>query len=141
MSPSVSPAGGVKLTIGDCLLVAEEVEPRILAVLPAALIHFPRSFLDYHEMPKVLRAIIDAILAGKEDGPGLGMIEFVELRRWAYASLKDGRAKPLAERKVRRTYRLKPRVAELLAEKASAGHTTETAIIESLVESTLSGGE
>ena len=76
-------------TVNDFLSTAEQVEPRVLAVLPAALIHFPEAFLDRDSLPELLNLIIKAILRDNEDGPDLFHVPFSELKRWANLTLKD----------------------------------------------------
>ena len=132
--PDVAPGGTVKLNISDVLWVAENIEPRVLSVLPAAIIHFPRSFLDPEKIPHKLKAVIAAIKSGAEDGPDLPGFPFTEFRRWAYFTLKDKRSRPLGEQKVRKTYRFKPDVVKTLEQRARMENISETALIESLIE-------
>jgi hypothetical protein len=135
ISPNFTPCGTAKLTVDDFVETANEVEPRVLAVLPAAIIHFPRSFLDYRRLPKEVKDVIDAILAGNKTGPELLGIPYDEMNRWAHAKLKDARARPLNVRRIRKTYRFRPQIAARLRKLARKAKTTETAIIEKLVES------
>lgn len=135
IAPDIKAAGSVKLSVEDILWVAENVEPRVLSVLPAAVIHFPATFLDLEALPKKLKDIIEAIKEGKARGPSLPGFPYAEFRRWAYFTLKDKRCRPLGEKKVRKTYRFKPDVVEALEEAARNERTTETAIIERLVVS------
>lgn len=135
ISSQFPPCGAAKLTVDDFVETANDVEPRVLAVLPAAIIHFPKSFLDYGRLPSEVKDVIDSILAGSETGPELLGVPYEEMNRWAHAKLKDARARPLNVRRIRKTYRFRPRIAATLKELARNAKTTETAIIEQLVES------
>ena len=61
IAPGVKPYPTVKLTIPDVLEAAELDEPRILEVLPAALLSFPKSFLHFEALPEELQVIIQHI--------------------------------------------------------------------------------
>lgn len=138
ISPQFPPCGAVKLTVDDFIATANEIEPRVLAVLPAAIIHFPKSFLDYGRLPREVKDVIDSILAGSKTGPELLGVPYEEMNRWAHAKLKDARARPLNVRRVRKTYRFQPKIAANLRKLARKEKTTETAIIEQLIESRIS---
>jgi hypothetical protein len=138
ISPQFPPCGTAKLTVDDFVKTANDIEPRVLAVLPAAIIHFPKSFLDRRHLPPEVQAVVDAILAGNSSGPELLGVPYEEMNRWAHAKLKDARARPLAKRRVRKTYRLQPEIVASLKKLAKQAKTTETAIIEQLIESGVS---
>jgi DNA-binding PadR family transcriptional regulator len=123
----------VKLTVKDFLHTAETVEPRVLAVLPAALIHFPRAFLDRETLPQQIKIIIQAIADDLDDGPDLFHVSYGELKRWANSKLKDKRTKPAKERKTRKTYRFSPDVVAKVEKVSTQKKVTETALLEKLV--------
>ncbi len=125
--------GSVKLTVKDFLRTAEDVEPRVLAVLPAALIHFPKAFSDRNRLPKELSLVIDAIIRDADRGPNLFHVPFTELKRWANSTLKDKRTKPVKERKSRKTYRFSPEVVAKVEKISAQRNLTETAFLENLV--------
>ena len=138
ISQDFPPCGTAKLTVDDFVETANNIEPRVLAVLPAAIIHFPKSFLDHLQLPQEVQAVVDAILAGHKTGPDLLGVPYAEMNRWANAKLKDARARPLALRRVRKTYRFQPKIVANLKKLAKQSKTTETAIIEQLVETRVS---
>jgi hypothetical protein len=127
------PNGTAKLTIKDFLKAAEEIEPRVLAVLPAAIIHFPKAFTDAPNFPEPITKIIDAIVKGEKSGPNLFHVQFEELKRWANAKLIDKRTKPIGKRKARKTYRFDPEVVSKLKTTSTKKRVTETALLEELV--------
>lgn len=132
-SPHIAPNASVKLTVDDFILTAEQVEPRVLAVLPAAIIHFPKTFLDRDNFPQKILDILEAIRADRENGPSLAHVPYEELKRWANAKLSDKRTKPLKELRIRKTYRFHPRVVASLESAASAQGRSETELIEELI--------
>lgn len=137
ISSAYEPAGSAKLKASDILYVAAHVEPRILEVLPAALIHFPKSFLDKERLPKAVHDVVAAIKAGNETGRDLAGIKYKDMARWANLKLEDKRAVPLSERKVLRAFRLKPKTLEILEAKAKARGITVTSLIERLAAEAL----
>ena len=127
------PNGAAKVTVNDFLRAAEELEPRVLAVLPAAIIHFPKAFTDRANFPAPLPQIIENILKGEREGPDLFHVPFQELKRWANAKLADKRTKPAFLRKARKTYRFAPEVVMKLETTSANRSVTETALLEELV--------
>jgi hypothetical protein len=105
----------------------------VLAVLPAALIHFPRAFLDRETLPQQIKIIIQAIADDLDDGPDLFHVSYGELKRWANSKLKDKRTKPAKERKTRKTYRFSPDVVAKVEKVSTQKKVTETALLEKLV--------
>ena len=65
----IQPRARVKLAIKDVLWAGNNVEPRILEVLPAALIHFPKTFKGLDQLPKELSSIVEQIRRQQTDGP------------------------------------------------------------------------
>ena len=74
---------GQPLTVSDVIKVGREIEPRVLAVLPAAIILYPESFRG--EMPADLAAVLDHIKRGVLHGPEFGGVKYEEMKRWADA--------------------------------------------------------
>ena len=73
----------VKVRVTDAIRAGLELEPRVIEVLPAALIHYPESFTDKDKIPDKLANVIDSILAGKEEGLELAGIPYSAMKRWA----------------------------------------------------------
>ena len=63
--------------------VVNNVEPRVLEVLPAALIHYPSAFTNAGKLPEKLKEVIEKILANSEEGPSYGDILYRNMKRWA----------------------------------------------------------
>lgn len=96
-----------RLLAKDALWAATKCEPRILEVLPAALLRFPRHFEQINQLPTELLKIVEQI-KNDEDGADYQGIEFKKMKRWVSFALPDGRVKPLNERKILMPFRLKP---------------------------------
>jgi hypothetical protein len=79
-----------KINILDAIWTAENIEPRVYEVLPAALIHFPKTFIGLKNLPEELFLITKAIKAGKtpekEEWNG---IKTKNMAKWANNPLKD----------------------------------------------------
>lgn len=124
------------LKIEDVLWVAKNIEPRVLEVFPAALIHYPKSFLGLDKLPLELRKIIDNIRLGRAvDGMYKG-IEIKKMAFWANFQLPDKRTKPLNEQRVMKTFRFKPTTVLKIKQAAAKKGVSETALLESLVQAT-----
>ncbi len=124
-----------KILVRDALKVGEEIEPRVLEVLPAALLHFPRHFIGLGDLPHDLVETMRAINARKAEGPDFRWVKYKDALRWANHPLKDGRTKPVREHRINKTLRLHPSINRKLAVLAKKRQTTETDIVEQLIRS------
>ncbi len=125
--------GDVKLRITDVLWVGEHVEPRVLEVLPAAMIHFPRTFLGTVDTPVTLAEVIAAIRNGDVQGPDFRGMRYQDMRKWANRSTTDGRTKPLSEIRVNKTFRLSPAAIAALKMRSSEQGLSMTRFLEELL--------
>ncbi len=121
-----------QLDITDALWAAT-YEPRILEVLPAAIIHFPTSIEKLEKLPRDLHEIIDAIKIGLEFDVSYKGITYRSMKRWADLQLKDKRTKPLAAKKKQMNFRLQPEVVEKLRSISKVKNITITEVVEELV--------
>ena len=127
------PLPSAKFTIRDALWVSENVEPRVLEVLPAVILHFPSAISRSGRMPQRLLEVKKKIKAGEDKGPALNGIPYKAMQRWANAPLKDKRTKP--ERKKRRikSFKLSLEATHLLRVLAAQRNVTQTQVVESLL--------
>ncbi len=139
IAPHVTPKSSVKIRLADALTVGLHIEPRVIEVLPAAILHFPKSFLGMHEMPEKLRLTLDCIRSGAETGPSLAGIPYEAMLRWANEPLPDKRTKPERERKVTKAFRLKKTTLENLKIQASQRNMSETEFLEWLLGTGVDG--
>jgi hypothetical protein len=124
-----------RLRIEDALWAGKNVEPRILEVLPAAVLRLGRHFdLDPEQHPELARVIHQLKTFAVKGDDFLGM-PFAKIKVWADFPLRDKRVKASREKKIVRTYRFSPAVLDLLKKKAQAENCTETEILEKLVAS------
>lgn len=131
-SDGISPLPSAKITIKDALWVGRNVEPRVLEVLPAAILHFPRAFLDLKNVPDDLDAVLAALKRRENAGPPLDWVPYKDLKRWTEFQLPDKRVRPLSEKRIARTYRLKAETIKAIRERAKAQGIAEGAVIELL---------
>lgn len=133
-APRATPMPMVKLTPREVLAVAENIEPRVYEVLPAALIHFPKSFLSVDSYPTDILEAVRAVKAGDEHHPNVRGMRYRDIKRWADLPLPDKRTRPLSEKKVMRAYRLRPNVLAKLAKLAKNSNSSETETLEQLIQ-------
>lgn len=132
-APGVEPRKSAKLPLSDVLWVAENAEPRVLEVLPAALLHFPRCFNEREKLPPDIQAVIAALTSGATDHPPCRGIPFHKIKFWANKQLPDRRVKPLSQRKIMRSFRLSPDVIAQIKTSAAAREISEADYLELLV--------
>jgi hypothetical protein len=119
-----------KINVVDAVWAGENVEPRILEVLPAALLKFPGNFLLRNQLPQRLSEIVECIRRGDEDGPDYKGIEYRKMKDWAELRLPDRRTKPMRELKVAKEFRLSPAAIARLEKAAAALNITSTEVLE-----------
>ena len=100
ISPAIVPQPSIKVPLVDALWVGEHIEPRVPEVLPAAVLHFPRSFLLPPEMPEDLAKIISFLKHGDQLGPEFRGVPFERLLRWVNTPLADRRTRTIRDRRV-----------------------------------------
>lgn len=122
-----------RLRIDDAIWAGCTVEPRILEVLPAAVLRLSRHFdLDPLKHAGLARTV-DQLRRRKAHGDAFCGIPYEKLRVWAELPLRDKRVKPASEKKVSRTFRLSPAALERLRSMARERGSSETATLESLL--------
>ena len=122
-----------RVRLDDAIWAGQNVEPRILEVLPAAILRLGRHFdLDADKHADLAHTV--AQLRGREEhGDSFQGIPYAKLKVWAETRLPDRRVKPTAEKKVPKTFRLHPKTIERLERIAQDNAMTETAALEKLI--------
>lgn len=133
IAPHITPKSSVKIRLHDALTVGLNSEPRVIAVLPAAILHFPRSFLGLDEMPEKLRCALDCIKSGAQTGPSLAGIPYTEMLKWANEPLPDKRTKPESARKITKAFRLTRSTLTQLKLLADHEKTSQAELLERLI--------
>ena len=123
----------IKINISDALWVAENIEPRVLEVLPAAVISFPSTFVHKEDLPPELENIIRKIRLGKKITGTYKGIECRKMLFWAKQSLTDGRMKPIGEKRITKTYRFLPETVKKLKNASVTAKLNETAFLEKII--------
>lgn len=127
-----------RVDINDALWAGENVEPRILEVIPAAILHFPKTFVGEEDAPKKFIKILEDIRKNKKDGADYEGIPFEKLKFWANQKLTDGRTKPENQKGILTSFRLKPSVLKTLETAVDSGKFKDkTEALEFLVEKNL----
>jgi len=130
MATDIAPLPTVKISLADAVWVGETLEPRVFEVLPAALAHFPRSFLGRAEMPEELKGVLRCMARGESAGPSFRGIPYDRMLRWATHPLPDKRTRPITERRVARTFRIKPELLAGLAAHSARTKNSQTELLE-----------
>ncbi len=120
------------LNIKDALWAAK-IEARIIEVLPAAILHFPKSIVDPESIPKKLQVVLENIKDGSKEGEDYKGLKYADMRKWADIPLKDKRTKPISRKKRQNNFRFRPEVLAKLEEYSKNRGLTKTEALEDLV--------
>lgn len=97
-----------RLRIEDAIWAGTYVEPRILEVLPAAILRLPRHFDLARGRHPELVTVVERLRRGEKEGPDLWKIPFRKFVHWANLPLRDRRTKLPKEKRIVKTFRLTP---------------------------------
>jgi hypothetical protein len=123
-----------KMSVADALLVGSRIEPRVLEVLPAAILRFPSIFIDIGKAPKDLCQVLQLLTSGK---PISGEWRGIDIRRiafWLNLPLSDGRSVPFKDRRVVKSFRLSPNTIKKIEELALLQGITHSEVIDRLLQ-------
>lgn len=124
-----------RININDAVWAGLNVEPRIIEVLPAAILHFPKAFTGIKTLPKDLTRILNLIRENAEEGPAFYGTDFKKMKFWANTPLRDKRTKPTREKRQTKTFRLKPFVIEKMNKLVSSGkYKSQSQVLEAALE-------
>lgn len=123
----------VKLQIKEVIRIGLEIEPRVIEVLPAALLHFPKSFKNLKDLPKKIKIVLDHIKEDKLEGPSLAGIKYEDMKKWANMQLKDSRVVPVNKKRIMKSIRLSPEAIKILKNKSKEAMISETQYLENLI--------
>ncbi len=122
-----------RIRIEDAIWAGQNVEPRILEVLPAVVLRLPRHFDFDPKRHAELAPILKELKSGADQGPPFQGIPFEKLKIWVDLPLRDKRIKSLAQKRVLKTFRLDPQAVENLRVRARDRQCSETEVIEDLL--------
>lgn len=122
-----------RVNLADAIWAGKNVEPRILEVLPAAVLRLPRHFsLDREKFPELFLAV-EALRKKQEEGPSVWGIPYDKYKIWVNLTLLDKRTKEATEKRVTKTFRFSPAAINTLKGQARLLQCTETEVIERLL--------
>lgn len=121
----------VRVNVEDAIWAGKNVEPRILEVLPAAVIRMENRFNYNPDKHVELKKAIELLEQG-EDGEFFD-IPLEKIRPWLNIRLKDGRVKAFDKKKVMKTFRFSPETIERINALKEVMNASETEILEQLV--------
>lgn len=119
-----------RLLLNDAIWAGQMVEPRILEVLPAAVLRLGAHFDFQAENQPELAAVLEALKKREPEGPDFFGMPYAKLKVWADFPLPDRRVKRVSEKKIPRTFRLRPEVIAMLKERAQEAGCSETELLE-----------
>jgi len=128
---ALNPNGHINLK--EAVWAGRVVEPRILEVLPAAYERFKKHFHGSRDIIVKLEQIIDCVKKEGDHKNDFYGMPIQKLKPWFFIRLRDGRSKPMDQRKVSKTYRFKPETVSILKALKDETGRSETEILEDLV--------
>lgn len=129
----IRPLPNHRIRLDDALWAGQNVEPRILEVLPAAVVLLGKHFDLDPTKHKSLAQVVEKLRKREEQGEAFYGIPYAKIKVWVEHPLRDRRVKPVSERKVVKTFRLKPAAVARLQEIAAEKKVSETKILENLI--------
>lgn len=140
IAPDVKILSSSKIDLVDAISLGRSVEPRILEVLPAAILSFPASFLHLEKTPEVFQEVIRALKSGR-NGPDFEGITFEKFFEAANRKTKNRKRRIITERRIPKTFRLSHGTIQAITEQSRARQIDRTAYIEMLVAHDCSDGK
>jgi len=122
-----------KLYLRDALWAGENVEPRVLEVLPAVAVRLPKE-VNLNGAPKVFFDAFEALKKNQNDGPDFFGVSFDKYKVWLDLELKDKRTKPVSQKKIMKSFRLSFECIRRLEEKMQETGESGSNVIESLLK-------
>jgi hypothetical protein len=122
-----------RLQIDNAVWAGKNVEPRILEVLPAAVLRLGKHFDLDPTKHRELARVVDQLRKRDEKGEAFCDMPYEKIKVWAEVPLPDKRVKPVTEKKVVKTFRLDPKAVGRLKKITEAKGCTETEVLERLL--------
>ena len=122
-----------RLKIDDAIWAGQNVEPRILEVLPAAVLRLEKHFdLDEVLHEKLVRVIKQLRRHDKSGEDFFGM-PYKKIKLWVDFPLPDRRVKTISCKKIVKSFRLSPAAVLQLKKSSKEKKCSETEILETLL--------
>lgn len=125
---------GKKISIIDALFVGEHFEPRVLEVLPAAILKFPSAWKNLNRMPEDLVDLLKAICSGEEARGDFRGIAYKNILKWCHANSCDRRTVPTNKYRVTLSLRLTRDLLKRVKDKASNRGVSVTSLVQEAIE-------
>ena len=120
--------------VADFIWAGQNVEPRILEVLPAAAARLPRAFIFLNSQDEtVLLNVINQLKMKFENGDDFMNMPYNKIKIWMNINLLDGRTKKSNEKRVMKTFRLKQLTIEKIRKLKLMHGLSEAEIIDKLI--------
>lgn len=122
-----------RINIKDAIWAGQNVEPRILEVLPAAILRLEKHFDLKKDQYPMLEKILNMLQRNEEYGEAFFDIPYQKLKMWLNFPLRDKRTKAHEKKKLMRTFRLTPLAILKLKELANQKNCSEAAVLEEVL--------
>ena len=124
----------IRLQLDDAIWAGQNVEPRILEVLAAAVLRLDRHFdLDPVRHPELFQ-VVEQLRKRQAIGDSFFGVPYEKLKVWAEHPLPDRRVKAASQKKVMKTFRLDPAAVDQLKRVSEMWGCSETEVLESLLK-------
>lgn len=122
-----------RLVLDDVIWAGQNIEPRILEVLPAAVLRLGKHF-DFNPKKHIeLNRVIEQLKKNEKQGDDFFGIPYKKIKIWTEFQLPDKRVKKVTEKKIMKTLRLSPAAQDKLKKTAELRKCTETEVIENFL--------
>ncbi len=123
-----------RIRIKDMIWAGQNVEPRILEVLPAAILRLPKAFI-VDDIKKILNLdeVLNDLREHKDEGHDFLNMPYKKIKVWMNIPLNDRRTKTDDSKKVMKTFRLSPQAIFDIDVLKKKNGLSEAAIIEKLI--------
>lgn len=123
-----------RVRIKDMIWAGQNVEPRILEVLPAAILRLPKAFI-FEDIKKILNLdqVLNDLREHKEEGHDFLNMPYKKIKVWMNIALNDRRTKTDDNKKVMKTFRLSPQAIVDIDLLKKRNGLSEAAMIEKLI--------
>lgn len=122
-----------RLHLEDVIWAGRNIEPRILEVLPAAIVRMPQHFdLDAEKHVRLFQ-VVTSLKKQEPQGEPLWGIPYDKIKQWMDLPISDRRVKDLNEKRIAKNFRLKPKTIAALRKQSKKLGCSETEVLERAV--------
>ncbi len=122
-----------RISVSDAIWAGENVEPRILEVLPAAILRLKRRFIIETDVLELIHGAVAALQEAGTTGIDFFNIPFKKYSQWMNLPLTDRRTKTISQKKVMKSFRLSPAAIKSLQKLSAQLDLSSTETLEKIL--------